>query len=88
MASRAPAAPAGRLGSRLVQAPTVCLELSRRAAAARHRAGLLSFAIEMMDTLLMGKDILAMVVVVLADMVPLTIFQVAVYRLLLLGRAP
>jgi hypothetical protein len=46
---------------------------------------LLSFAIEMMDTLLMGKDILAMVVVVLADMVPLTIFQVAVYRLLLLG---
>jgi len=42
---------------------------------------LLSFAIEMIGTLL-GNDT---PVVLLADMVPMTMFHVAVYRLLLLG---
>ena len=45
---------------------------------------LLSFAIEMIGTLL-GND--ALPVVMLADLVPITMFQVAVYRLLLLGPA-
>ena len=45
---------------------------------------LLSFAIEMIGTLL-GSDTLP--VVLLADLVPMTMFQVAVYRLLLLGPA-
>lgn len=44
----------------------------------------LSFAIEMIGTLL-GNETLP--VVLLADMVPMTMFQVAVYRLLLLGPA-
>ena len=45
---------------------------------------LLSFAIEMIGTLL-GND--ALPFVMLADLVPITMFQVAVYRLLLLGPA-
>jgi hypothetical protein len=45
---------------------------------------LLSFAIELVGTLA-GNE--ALPVVVLADMVPMTMFQVAVYRLLLLGPA-
>ena len=44
---------------------------------------LISFAIELIDTLL-GTDNLS-VVLGLADIVPFTMFQVAVYRLLLLG---
>ena len=46
---------------------------------------LISFAIELIDTMLMGNDTLP--VLGLVDIVPLTMFQVAVYRLLLLGPA-
>ena len=45
---------------------------------------LISFAIELIDTMLAGTDNLS-VVLGLADIVPFTMFQVAAYRLLLLG---